>query len=90
MPHTISTVGDRTTHGGTVITGSPTRMVQGKKVARLGDMCSCPIHGKTRIVRVLDIMPRTDGLPTAHSDAMTACGAKIIKSPNREEQGPAS
>jgi uncharacterized Zn-binding protein involved in type VI secretion len=88
--HTIATVGDKTSHMGTVITGSNTRYVKGKPVARLGDTCTCPKHGMTKIVQVLNIMPMTDGRPTAHSGAITACGAKIIQAPHQNSQGTAT
>ena len=86
--HTIAGVGDMTTHGGKVITGSHTRKIRGKQIARQGDLCSCPLHGTKQIVHVLPIMPKTDGRFTAHSGAMTSCGAKIIIAPHTDVEGP--
>lgn len=88
MSRTISTVGDKTSHGGRVITGSSTRKVNGRKVARLGDKCTCPIHGATSIVQVTNKMPKTDGRLTAHSGAKTACGATILRATHKNSQGP--
>jgi uncharacterized Zn-binding protein involved in type VI secretion len=85
-----SCLGDKTSHGGTIISGSDTRKVRGKPVARLGDKVTCPVHGTNSIVVVTAKMPQTDGRPTAHSGAKTACGASIIRAPDREEQGPGS
>lgn len=45
-------LGDKTTHGGSVISASSTMLVQGKTVVLLGDMVSCPIpfHGVNPII----------------------------------------
>lgn len=39
----IITVGDKTDHGGTVISGSPKHDIRGKAIARLGDKVDCPL-----------------------------------------------
>ncbi|MCW3505934.1 PAAR domain-containing protein, partial [Burkholderia cenocepacia] len=41
----IIRVGDATSHGGQVVTGSAVSEVMGRPVARLGDTCICPIAG---------------------------------------------
>jgi uncharacterized Zn-binding protein involved in type VI secretion len=38
----IITVGDKTDHGGTVISGSSTHDIHGQAIARLGDKVDCP------------------------------------------------
>ncbi len=38
-------LGDKTTHGGEVISASSTIVVNGKKVALVGDEINCPIEG---------------------------------------------
>jgi uncharacterized Zn-binding protein involved in type VI secretion len=40
----IITVGDKTDHDGTVISGSPTHEIRGRAVARLGDQVDCRRH----------------------------------------------
>lgn len=85
MPN-IATLGDKLSHGGTIITASTKRKVNGKYVARLGDKCHCTIHGPTTIITVSAGMPKTDGKPTAHANAKTACGAQILPSPHRNIQ----
>lgn len=35
-------LGDSTDHGGKVISASSTTIIQGKPLARIGDMVSCP------------------------------------------------
>ena len=36
-------VGDKSDHGGTIITGDPITLVDGKPIARIGDLHSCPL-----------------------------------------------
>lgn len=47
-------LGDKTTHGGTVISASSTMTVNGKPVALIGDKVSCPVKGmvSTRSLKV--------------------------------------
>jgi uncharacterized Zn-binding protein involved in type VI secretion len=85
MP-TIATIGDRLSHGGRIITGSTTRKVHGKRVARMGDKCHCRIHGTTKISVVSGKMPKTDGRLTAHAGAKTKCGARIIRASHKNTQ----
>ncbi len=77
---TTAVVGDLCTHGAKIITGSPTRDVNGQAVARQGDLVSCPRHGRTTIVLVDGGMPLTDGRLTAHEGAKCGCGATILRS----------
>ena len=69
--------GDRTTHGGTVISPDPTFDIYGKNGARVGDKLVCP--------RCKGTFPIVSGAPTvwsgqniARQDDITACGAKLI------------
>ena len=67
-------LGDNTTHGGKVISASSTMIVDGKKVALVGDMVSCPVsgHGTNPIV---------EGSPEWISDGCKClCGCKVISS----------
>jgi uncharacterized Zn-binding protein involved in type VI secretion len=50
----IACIGDATTHGGRIITGSDTMDILGKQVARVGDLVSCPEHGPNVIVQDMD------------------------------------
>ena len=45
-------LGDKTSHGGVIITGAKRTLVNGRPVARMGDKHNCPIpgHGTTPIV----------------------------------------
>lgn len=77
---TTSVVGDLCTHKAKIITGSPTREVNGKAVARLGDFIQCPQHGRQKIIKVDAGMPLTDGQLTVCEGAKAACGAIVLTS----------
>lgn len=46
----VIVLGDRTSHGGTVITGDAALEISDKPAACLGDKVCCPLHGDTQIV----------------------------------------
>lgn len=77
----IVRIGDKTTHGGAVLTGSGTMKFGGVGVARKGDKVSCPIegHGPTTIVEgnpnYLD-----QGIPVAFQGHKCGCGCTLISS----------
>ncbi len=82
----IITVGDSTDHGGKVISGSPTRDVNGKPIARVGDQVMCPMvypggkpHGVNKIVSGHATVT-ADGKAVAVDNCMTECGSKLIGS----------
>jgi len=71
--------GDKTTHGGVVVTGDPTFILHGQEVARVGDQVSCPRC--KRMSRIVTGAPTLfDGQLVALHDSLTDCGAKIIAS----------
>jgi uncharacterized Zn-binding protein involved in type VI secretion len=73
-------VGDKTTHGGTVIGGDPTFDIYGIAVARVGDMTVCPkCKGMFAISSGLEGMTSGGQAPACHMDK-TACGARLISS----------
>lgn len=74
----IARVGDTCTHGATIITGEGIRTVDGKKVARRGDLVNCPIHGVNEIVTVVTSPMNTTEKDTAHVRSIAKCGAEII------------
>ncbi|WP_312519432.1 PAAR domain-containing protein [Massilia sp.] len=86
MPLKIITVGDKTDHGGTVISGSASHDVGGRAIARLGDRVSCPQvypggkpHGINKIVTASKSFT-VNGLPAAVEGCTTECGCKLIGS----------
>ncbi len=82
MSRSVIVVGDRTSHGGVVITGSPFSDVDGKAIARIGDKVTCPKkgHGSVTTIVTGDVTDIIDGSPVARHGDMTACGAMLISS----------
>lgn len=84
MSMQIIVVGDSTDHGGKVISGSPTRDIDGKAIARRGDQVSCPQlypggkpHGINKIITGHNAVT-VDGVPVAIHGSTTECGCKLI------------
>lgn len=89
----IIRVGDPTSHGGTVISGSPAHTVGGKAIARQGDLVDCPTkypdgspHGVNPIVEGEASMP-IDGVPVALEGMRTQCGCTLIGTGNATHGG---
>lgn len=84
----IVRLGDKTTHGGAVISASPMHTLRGIGIARMGDMVACPMpgHGTNPIVEgspVFTIEGRGVALHGHHS----ACGCALIASLSVATQG---
>lgn len=86
----ILTVGCMSDHGGVIITGDPTTTSNGKPVARIGDLHSCPQsypggapHSVTPIVPGSGCQNRGTilGRPIAISGDKTGCGASLLPCP---------
>lgn len=74
-------LGDKTTHGGQVISATSTMLVNGKKVALLGDKISCPMpfHGVNAII---EGSPEwmSDGKAIVVNGCRCQCGCQVISS----------
>jgi len=76
-------LGDRTSHGGVVISGDPTWTIDGQPVARVGDKVTCPRCKRTstivssRFRTVIDF-----GKPAAFDQDTTDCGALLYSRHN--------
>lgn len=72
-------LGDSSSHGGLIISGSPDTLVNGRAAARLGDMHVCPIlgHGVTPIVTGSATV-KVNQRPAARVGDVAACGALIV------------
>jgi uncharacterized Zn-binding protein involved in type VI secretion len=76
-------MGDRTSHGGTVISGDPSFTLDGQAVARTGDKVTCPRCKRvstiisSRFPTVID-----DGRPVVYDQDMTDCGALLYSRHN--------
>jgi uncharacterized Zn-binding protein involved in type VI secretion len=81
MSKNLIVLGDKTSHGGTVIEASVETSVGNVRVARVGDLVSCPQqgHGTCPIVTG-DPTTLIDGKPAARDGDQTACGAKLVSS----------
>lgn len=75
-------LGDKTSHGGWVSDVTATHStVGGRPVARVGDLCVCPIAGHTHCV-IVQGNPRhtVDGIAVAYDGDTTSCGATLQSS----------
>jgi uncharacterized Zn-binding protein involved in type VI secretion len=79
MSRIIIVLGDPTSHGGKVISGSPSQKINGKPIARLGDKVQCPIkgHGVNAIVEG-DSSYLINGIPVALHGHKTECGCSLM------------
>ncbi|MHA7846361.1 PAAR domain-containing protein [Serratia sp. D1N4] len=75
----IIRIGDKTTHGGVVKSGSSTMRFGGIGVARLGDPVSCLAHGKT-VISEGHATFCDNGIPVAFHGHRCACGCTLISS----------
>lgn len=74
-------MGDRTSHGGTVISADMTMDICGKPMARVGDLTVCPkCKGTFAITSGADDMRDGAGRVYARHADTTACGARLLSS----------
>lgn len=77
MPNIIR-LDDPTSHGGKVASVSASRfIVGGRAVARVGDACTCPIHGPGEIIEG-SAHHAIGGVRVAYDGHKTSCGATLI------------
>lgn len=79
----IITVGDKSDHGGTVISGSSVHTINGRAIARLDDKVACPLlypggkpHGVNKIVSAHGTLT-VGGVPVAVEGSTTECGCRL-------------
>lgn len=74
--------GDATSHGGKVVSVSaPQVTVEGIAIARVGDVCSCPVKGHDNCtIAEGDPHHVVEGVPVAYDGCKTTCGAVLISS----------
>ncbi|MDB5745353.1 MAG: hypothetical protein JWP72_201 [Massilia sp.] len=82
--------GDKTSHGGTVLSGSSFSDCDGKPIARIGDMCSCPKCKGIFPIAQGDQSNIVDGAPVAYHGCKVACGATLISSQIRTLTTPSA
>jgi len=72
----VARVGDTSDHNGVIISGANRTFVNGKAVARIGDMHSCPEHGISPITSGSSSV-FVEGRAVARVGDTVACGAVI-------------
>jgi uncharacterized Zn-binding protein involved in type VI secretion len=79
MANPVARIGDGSDHGGVIVSSAAKTIVEGKLVARVGDLHSCPIpgHGVTAIATG---SPKVivEGQLIARTTSVAGCGAVII------------
>lgn len=73
-------LGDRTDHGGVVVGSARASSTQGKGIARVGDMVTCPRCRGVFPISQGDNTMIVDGAPVAFHGCKVACGATLISS----------
>lgn len=71
-------VGDATTGGGRVITGSPATDIEGMPVARVGDKATCPKHQRVATIVSGDATLTFEGQPVARHGDRLSCGCSLM------------
>lgn len=89
MSQGLIVLGDKTSHGGTVISCAPTSNTLGKGWARIGDMVACPRCKGVFPISQGDATLKEDGKPVAYHGCKTACGATLIASQQHTTTDPA-
>jgi len=74
----VIVLGDKTSHGGTVITGDDVLSICDKPAARLGDKVTCPLHGPNEIIEGFHTVMLEPNKTLAYEGCKTACGATLI------------
>lgn len=78
----VIVLGDKTTHGGKVITASGNFFYKGKRVARVGDKVTCPrCKGAHKIVQGARTSSEQFHQVARHGDQVT-CGASLLSGSN--------
>lgn len=80
LSNLIIVMGDKTSHGGSVITSSPFSDTMGKGWARVGDMTACPRCKGVFPIAQGDPSLIDDGKAVAYAGCKTACGATLVSS----------
>lgn len=77
MMRPICCLGDATTHGGTVIQVSGSFTIDGRRIARIGDIVICPMHGPNPMIEG-DPVTLDEGIPIVLHGHHSACGCAVI------------
>lgn len=78
MGRSFIVLGDKTDHGGTVITASGRAQTGDRNIACVGDKVTCPRHDGVTTIVTGDPSMLIDGKPVARHGDKTSCGASLI------------
>ncbi len=73
-------LGDKTTHGGEVVSAATDFLVLGVAVALEGDLASCPKCGGTHAIAPAGSTRKHHGKAVAYHGDPIACGATLVSS----------
>lgn len=81
MANGFIVLGDKTTHGGEVISASSSMVVRGKNVALVGDKIRCPVEGHG-INAIIEGSPEwsAEGKAVVVEGCHCECGCQLISS----------
>ncbi len=74
----IIRLGDTSTHGGAIVTAASKSYAEGPRIARLGDILMCPLHGPQAIVSGSPNTITENRMTARHMMDRAACGAVLI------------
>ena len=77
MAKPLIRLGDKISHGGSVVEASPYSDIDGIGIARMGDRAICSKHGPVTVASG-DSTLIIDGKPAARDGDKTSCGAILI------------
>ena len=85
----VSRIGDVTSHGGVIITGSENCYSDGIPVARVGDVgiCVLPEHPSTFVITSGSGTTYVNNRSVARVGSTTSCGAVIASGGSWEDKG---
>jgi uncharacterized Zn-binding protein involved in type VI secretion len=72
----VVVLGDKTSHGGVVISASSSFEIEGKMAALLNDRVSCPLHGVNLIIEC-DLGYEEQGQGIVVQGCKTQCGSRV-------------
>lgn len=78
MGKPVSRLGDSHSHGGQIIEASDNVFARGRRVARVGDKATCPIHG-IAVITTGSGAVFVNGRAAARVTSQLSCGAVMVE-----------
>lgn len=85
----VARVGDVTSHGGIIISGSENCISDSMPIARVGDVgiCVLPEHPSTFVIVSGSGSTYVNSMPVARVGSATSCGSVIVSGGSWEDNG---